>query len=174
MPLHPGVPLANAGFRTIAYDRRGFGRSSQPWNGYNYDTLSDDLEDVLSTLQLSDVTLIGFSMGGGEVARFLTRHGKSQVRSATLISSIIPYMQKTETNPHGIGQESFDQMRKSLSEDRAHFSATLPDRVSLCASLTTVQEISASGFSFCFGTSASGGISTSPGRGAAGVWSSMS
>ncbi len=118
------VPLANAGFRTIAYDRRGFGRSSQPWDGYNYDTLSDDLADVLSTLQLSDVTLIGFSMGGGEVARFLTRHGKSHVRSAALISSIVPYMLKTDTNPHGVPQGSFDQMSQGLTEDRAHFFAT--------------------------------------------------
>ena len=85
------VPLANAGFRTIAYDRRGFGRSSQPWDGYNYDTLSDDLAEVISTLQLTDVTLIGFSMGGGEVARFLSRHGKTNVRSAALISSVVPF-----------------------------------------------------------------------------------
>jgi len=115
------LPIANAGFRTIAYDRRGFGRSSQPWDGYNYDTLSDDLADVLSTMQLSDVTLVGFSMGGGEVARFLTRHGKTRVRSVALISSIVPYMLKTESNPHGVPQESFDQMTQGLLEDRTHF-----------------------------------------------------
>jgi len=115
------LPLANAGFRTIAYDRRGFGRSSQPWDGYNYDTLSDDLADVLSTLELSDVTLIGFSMGGGEVARFLTRHGKDRVRSVALVSSVVPYMLKTESNPDGVPQESFDQMGQGLIEDRAHF-----------------------------------------------------
>lgn len=115
------VPLANAGFRTIAYDRRGFGRSSQPWDGYDYNTLSDDLADVLSTLQLTDVTLIGFSMGGGEVARFLSRHGKMNVRSAALISSVVPFMLKAESNPHGVPQEVFDQMSQGLTEDRAHF-----------------------------------------------------
>lgn len=115
------VPLTMAGFRTIAYDRRGFGRSSQPWDGFDYDTLSDDLADVLSALRLSDVTLIGFSMGGGEVARFLSRHGKSKVRSAALISSVVPFMQKNDTNPHGVPQEGFDQMLEGLVEDRSHF-----------------------------------------------------
>jgi non-heme chloroperoxidase len=102
------VPLTMAGFRTIAYDRRGFGRSSQPWDGFDYDTLSD-------------VTLTGFSMGGGEVARFLSRHGKSKVRSAALISSVVPFMLKNDTNPHGVPQEGFDQMLEGLVEDRAHF-----------------------------------------------------
>ena len=118
------LPLASAGFRTIAYDRRGFGRSGQPWDGYNYDTLSDDLEDVLSTLQLSDVTLIGFSMGGGEVARFLSRYGQNRVQSVALISSIVPYMLKTESNPHGVPQESFDEMYKAMIKDRTHFFAS--------------------------------------------------
>ena len=117
------VPLANAGFRTIAYDRRGFGRSSQPWDGYNYDTLSDDLADVISTLQLTDATLIGFSMGGGEVSRFLTRHGKTNVRSAALISSVVPFMLKTESNPQGVPQEVFAQMSEGLTKDRPHFFA---------------------------------------------------
>ncbi len=115
------VPLADAGFRTIAYDRRGFGRSSQPWDGYNYDTLSDDLADVISTLHLSDATLVGFSMGGGEVARFLTRHGKSNIRSVALISSIVPFMLKTDTNPCGVPEEMFDKMTEGLTEDRAQF-----------------------------------------------------
>ncbi len=115
------VPLANAGFRLIAYDRRGFGRSGQPWEGYDYDTLSDDLAFVLSTLQLTDVTLIGFSMGGGEIARYLTRHGISKVRSVALISSIVPYMMQDESNPHGVPQEGFHQMRQGLTEDRPQF-----------------------------------------------------
>jgi len=115
------LPLATAGFRTIAYDRRGFGRSDQPWDGYNYDTLADDLADLLAILHLTDVTLVGFSMGGGEVARFLTRHGKDRVRSVALISSVVPYMLKSESNPDGVPQESFDQMRRGLIEDRAHF-----------------------------------------------------
>lgn len=115
------VPLANAGFRIIAYDRRGFGRSSQPWDGYNYDTLSDDLADVMAKSQLADVTLIGFSMGGGEVARFLSRHGKNNVHSVALISSVVPFMLKDDTNPHGVPQEVFDHMLEGLIEDRAHF-----------------------------------------------------
>lgn len=115
------VPLANAGFRIIAYDRRGFGRSSQPWDGYNYDTLSDDLADVIAKLQLSDVTLIGFSMGGGEVARFLSRHGKSNVHSVALISSVVPFMLKDDTNPHGVPKDGFDEMLGGLIEDRSHF-----------------------------------------------------
>jgi len=115
------VPLAIAGFRTIAYDRRGFGRSGQPWEGYNYDTLSDDLADILSILQLQDVTLIGFSMGGGEVARFLTRHGTKCVRSVALISSVVPYMLRMKTNPNGVPQDGFDEMLKALTDDRPHF-----------------------------------------------------
>ncbi len=118
------LQLANEGFRTIAYDRRGFGRSSQPWDGYNYDTLADDLADIISTLHLSDVTLVGFSMGGGEVARYLSRHGKSKVRSVALISSVVPFMLKNDTNPHGVPQEGFDQMLEGLVEDRAHFLTT--------------------------------------------------
>lgn len=115
------LPLAKAGFRTIAYDRRGFGRSGQPWDGYNYDTLADDLEDILSTLQLTDVTLVGFSMGGGEVARFLTRHGKTRVRSVALISSVVPCMLKSESNPDGVPLEIFAQMSQGLIADRAQF-----------------------------------------------------
>src|SRR5262245_53525673 len=86
------MALASAGFRAIAYDRRGFGRSSQPWNGYDYDTLADDLAEVIEQTESEDAALIGFSMGGGEVARYMSRHNGKAVSQAALISSIVPYM----------------------------------------------------------------------------------
>ena len=99
------VALADAGFRTIAYDRRGFGRSDQPWGGYDYDTLSDDLADVFAATGATDAALVGFSMAGGEVARYLSRHGGKDVSQAALISSVVPYMLKTDDNPHGVPAE---------------------------------------------------------------------
>src|ERR1700750_1266261 len=89
------MPLAEGGFRTIAYDRRGFGRSSQPWSGYDYDTLAGDLAAVMETTGASDAVLVGFSMGGGEVARYMSRFGGKGVAKAALISSVVPYMLKT-------------------------------------------------------------------------------
>lgn len=116
------MALANAGFRVIAYDRRGFGRSDQPWNGYDYDTLADDLADVMeATKANSDVTLVGFSMGGGEVARYMSRHQGKGVAAAVLISSVVPYMLKTDDNPDGTPQSTFDGITKGIKEDRAHF-----------------------------------------------------
>ncbi len=117
------IPLVEKGFQTIAYDRRGFGRSDQPWDGYDYDSLSDDLAEVVHTLSLKDATLIGFSMGGGEVARYMSRHDGKNVRSVALISSIVPYMLKTLDNPHGVEQATFDGMAKSIKDDRASFFA---------------------------------------------------
>jgi non-heme chloroperoxidase len=116
-----GMAVANAGMRAIAYDRRGFGRSQQPWDGYDYDTLADDLAAVIEQTEARDVTLIGFSMGGGEVARYLTRHGAANVRSAVLIASIVPYMLKTPDNPQGTDQSVFDGMGKAIADDRAGF-----------------------------------------------------
>lgn len=114
--------LANAGYRVIAYDRRGFGRSSQPWTGYDYDTLADDLADVLeATGATSDATIVGFSMGGGEVARYMSRHGGKGVISAALISAVVPYMLKTEDNPHGVPKETLDGIGEGILKDRAHF-----------------------------------------------------
>jgi len=116
------MALAEAGFRVIAYDRRGFGRSSQPWSGYDYDTLADDLADVMKeTGATRNATIVGFSMGGGEVARYMTRHGGKGLVSAALISSVVPYMLKTPDNPHGTPQETFDNIAKGIHEDRAHF-----------------------------------------------------
>ena len=116
-----GMAIAKAGMRAIAYDRRGFGRSQQPWDGYDYDTLADDLAAVIDQTAARDVTLVGFSMGGGEVARYLTRHGASTIKQAVLIASIVPYMLKTADNPHGVEQSVFDGMAKSIATDRAAF-----------------------------------------------------
>jgi len=113
--------LIAAGFRVIAYDRRGFGCSSKPWNGYDYDTLADDLKAIIEELKLTHVTLVGFSMGGGEVARYFSRHGGKHVVKAALISSICPYMLKTEANKNGVDQKVFDDILKSLANDRIAF-----------------------------------------------------
>lgn len=114
--------LADNGFRAIAYDRRGFGRSQQPSGGYDYDTFADDLADVMrATGATADVALVGFSMGGGEVARYLSRHGAGAVTQVALVSSVVPYMLKDESNPDGVPQETFDHIAEGLLDDRAHF-----------------------------------------------------
>jgi pimeloyl-ACP methyl ester carboxylesterase len=115
------IPIVEKGYRVIAYDRRGFGRSEQPYSGYNYDTFSDDLADVMKATNAQNATLVGFSMGGGEVARYMSRHKGKNVAQAVLISSIVPYMLKTDDNPHGVPQETFDEMTKGMKKDRAHF-----------------------------------------------------
>lgn len=117
------MPLADAGFRAIAYDRRGFGRSDQPWGGYDYDTLADDLAAVLEGTGATDAALVGFSMGGGEVARYLSRHGGKNVAQAGLIASVVPYMLKTADNPNGVDPAVFAQMTAAMKQDRAHFFA---------------------------------------------------
>jgi len=114
--------LADAGFRAIAYDRRGFGRSDQPSGGYDYDTFADDLAAVMAaTGAMQDATLVGFSMGGGEVARYLSRHGGQGVARVALISSVVPYMLQTDDNPDGVPQSTFDEMTEGMLEDRAKF-----------------------------------------------------
>ena len=119
---HQAMALADAGFRAIAYDRRGFGRSGQPWDGYTYDTLADDLSDVMKeTGADSDATIVGFSMGGGEVARYMSRHDGKGVVAAGLISSVVPYMLKTDDNPNGVPQSMFDQIKDGILDDRPKF-----------------------------------------------------
>jgi non-heme chloroperoxidase len=113
--------LANQGLRVISYDRRGFGRSGQSFKGYDYDTMADDLQSVMETLDLKNATLVGFSMGGGEVARYLGRHGSLRVSRAVLISSVTPYMLKTDDNPDGVDQTIFDGMVSGIEKDRAQF-----------------------------------------------------
>ena len=115
------MAIANAGMRAIAYDRRGFGRSDQPWSGYDYDTLADDLAAVIAETGAQDAAIVGFSMGGGEVARYMSRHGGRQVSQAALIASVVPYMLKTADNPNGTDQATFDQMAAAMKQDRAHF-----------------------------------------------------
>ena len=113
--------LAEAGLRAIAYDRRGFGRSSQPAGGYDYDTFADDLASVIDHLDLSDVTLVGFSMGGGEVARYIGRYGNAKVARAALVGAVPPFLLKTGDNPHGVDRSVFEGMKKGISGDRAQF-----------------------------------------------------
>jgi non-heme chloroperoxidase len=115
------MAIADAGMRAISYDRRGFGRSDQPWSGYDYDTLADDLAAVMEQTMAQDATLIGFSMGGGEVARYLSRHGGKQVKQAVLIASVVPYMLKTSDNPDGVDPSVFDEMTQAMKDDRAKF-----------------------------------------------------
>lgn len=117
------MALVNAGYRTIAYDRRGFGRSSQPWRGYDYDTLADDVAAVIDQTGAHDAVLVGFSMGGGEVARYMSRHGGASVVQAVLVSSVVPYMLQTSDNQQGTEQAVFDKMAAGMNEDRAKFFA---------------------------------------------------
>ncbi|WP_293881191.1 alpha/beta hydrolase [Sphingomonas sp.] len=116
-----GVGLAEAGFHAIAYDRRGFGRSDQPVGGYDYDTLADDLATVMEKTESKNAALVGFSMGGGEVARYLAKHGSANVSHAVLISSVVPYMLKTDDNPKGTDQSVFDGMLAGIRKDRGDF-----------------------------------------------------
>jgi non-heme chloroperoxidase len=113
--------LVEAGFRVIAYDRRGFGRSSAPWDGYDYDTFAADLNELITQLNLTDVSLVGFSMGGGEVVRYLTRYGSSKIQSAVLIASIIPLVKQKDDNPEGVPQNVLDDILASLEKDRPAF-----------------------------------------------------
>ncbi|HEX8414287.1 MAG TPA: alpha/beta hydrolase [Sphingomicrobium sp.] len=116
------VALVEAGRRCIIPDRRGFGRSDQPWDGYDYDTLADDVVSILEHAGIHEtVALVGFSMGGGEVARFLTRQGPQRVSKAVLISSVVPYMLQTDDNPNGVPQATFDEMTAGMKKDREHF-----------------------------------------------------
>lgn len=111
--------LAAKGYRCIAHDRRGHGRSSQPWNGNDMDTFADDLATLIETLDLKGVTLIGFSMGGGEVARYIGRHGTKRLAKVALISAVPPLMLKTAANPGGLPIEKFDAIRAGAIADRS-------------------------------------------------------
>lgn len=113
--------LASRGYRCIAHDRRGHGRSSQPLGGNNLDTYADDLAELVETLDLTDVIHVGHSTGGGEVARYIGRHGTKRVAKAVLIGAIPPLMLKTEANPGGLPIEVFDQLRAGVQADRSQF-----------------------------------------------------
>lgn len=115
------VFLGDHGYRCIAHDRRGHGRSSQPWNGNEMDTYADDLATLVKTLDLQKATHVGHSTGGGEVARYIGRHGTGRVAKAVLISAVPPLMLKTSTNPGGLAIEVFDQIRAGVLHDRSQF-----------------------------------------------------
>ena len=111
--------LAASGYRCIAHDRRGHGRSSQPWNGNDMDTYADDLSELIEKLDLKNAVLVGFSAGGGEVARYIGRHGTKRLAKAALISAVPPLMLKTAANPGGLPIEKFDEIRKGTTTDRS-------------------------------------------------------
>lgn len=118
--------LASHGYRCIAHDRRGHGRSDQPWEGNNMDQYANDLSELFEKLDLKNVTMVGHSTGGGEVVRFIGRHGSSRVSKAVLISSVPPVMVKKETNPLGTPIEVFDGFRAAMIADRAQFFLDVP------------------------------------------------
>src|ERR1700749_2565961 len=135
-----GYPLSSAswekqtavlladGHRVIAYDRRGFGKSSQPTTGYNYDTFAEDLHKLVTQLQLKDFALVGFSMGGGEVARYIGKYGSKGVSHAVFISSVPPFLLKTPDNPEGVDASVFEGIQKAVAADRyAFFTAFFKD-----------------------------------------------
>ena len=113
--------VADAGYRGIAHDRRGHGRSTPTWSGYDFDTFADDLDDLITSLDLRDVTLVAHSMGGGELARYIGRHGTSRVRSAVLLSAIPPVMVKSTSNPEGVPEEVFEQIKNGILNERSQF-----------------------------------------------------
>ena len=120
--------LLDAGYRVITYDRRGFGRSSQPTTGYDYDTFAADLNELMSALGLSDAVLVGFSMGTGEVARYLSRYGSSRVAKAAFLASLEPFLLKTDDNPEGVDGGVFDGILAAVRKDRyAYFTAFYND-----------------------------------------------
>jgi non-heme chloroperoxidase len=113
--------VASNGFRAIAHDRRGGGRSGQPWNGNDMDTYADDLSDLIETLDLKDAILVGHSTGGGEVTRYIGRHGTSRVAKLVLLGAIPPFLLQTESNPGGVPIEAFDAIRNGVKGDRSQF-----------------------------------------------------
>jgi non-heme chloroperoxidase len=115
------VFVASHGYRAIAHDRRGHGRSSQPWDGNDMDTYADDLAALIDTLDLKDAVLVGHSTGGGEVTRYIGRHGTSRLARAVLVGAVPPLMLKTAANPGGLPIEAFDQIRAGVAADRSQF-----------------------------------------------------
>lgn len=113
--------LPQQGLRCITYDRRGFGKSDRPFGCYGYNTLAGDLKALLDELDLYEVTLVGFSMGGGEIAKYFSLYGGERVAKVVLISAVVPYMLQTADNPDGVPQEAFDKMLKEITDDRPTF-----------------------------------------------------
>ena len=113
--------LPQQGLRCITYDRRGFGKSDRPFSGYDYDTMAGDLNALLDELNLNNVTLVGFSMGGGEIAKYFSLYEGARIAKVVLISAVVPYMLKTADNPDAVPQEVFDKMAKAMTGDRPTF-----------------------------------------------------
>ena len=113
--------LIGNGMRVIAYDRRGFGKSDATWDGYDYDSLTGDLNELITQLKLTDVTLVSFSMGGGEVVRYMNKYKGANVTKVVLISSVTPYMLKSTDNPDGVPAETFEEMTEQMKNDRMDF-----------------------------------------------------
>lgn len=113
--------LAERGYRVIAHDRRGHGRSSQPWNGNEMDTYADDLAELIEALDLTNIVMVGHSTGGGEVARYIGRHGTKRVAKAVLIAAVPPIMLKTEANPGGLPISVFNDIRDGVKNNRSQF-----------------------------------------------------
>lgn len=115
--------LSSRGYRTIAFDRRGFGRSDQPWTGNDYDTFADDIAQLINHLDLQDVTLVGFSMGGGDVSRYIARHGSARVAALVLLGAVTPLFGQKPDYPQGVETSVFDGIKAGLLKDRAQFIA---------------------------------------------------
>lgn len=113
--------LVDAGLRVIKYDRRGFGKSSKPWHGYDYDSLTADLNAIMEELNLKDAVLVGFSMGGGEAVRYLSKYGSERVSKLVLIGAVTPYLKNTDDNPEGVPGEVFEEIMKKIKKDRIAF-----------------------------------------------------
>jgi len=113
--------LAERGYRVIAFDRRGFGRSEQPWEGYNYDTFASDINDLIQHLDLTDVTLVGFSMGGGDVSRYIGRYGSERINALVLLGAVTPIFGRTADHPEGVEASVFSGIVDGLRKDRAQF-----------------------------------------------------
>jgi len=113
--------LLNAGYRVITYDRRGFGKSSQPTEGYNYDTFAEDLHKLITQLKLQDFSLVGFSMGGGEIARYFGKYGSNGASRAVIIGGVPPFLLKTDDNPEGVDASVFEGIQQAVAADRYAF-----------------------------------------------------
>jgi len=115
--------LSSRGYRTIAFDRRGFGRSSQPWTGYDYNTFADDIAQLIEHLDLKEITLVGFSMGGGDVSRYIGKYGTARVAKLVLLGAVTPIFGKSASFPEGVDASVFDGIKAGLLKDRAQFIA---------------------------------------------------
>jgi len=113
--------LVDAGYRVITYDRRGFGKSSRPYDNYTYESMAEDLHDLIGKLNLKEVTLVGFSMGGGELGKYVESYGTTNLSKLIFISSIAPFMLKTKDNPDGVPESVFEDMKENVQKDRAGF-----------------------------------------------------